>query len=361
MAYHFKRMLALAALSFVIWLYLLAGRGGFWRFRAAAAAHGPAPARRVAVIIPARNEAALIGRAIGSLWSQDYPGPYRIFVVDDHSTDGTAEAASGARVLRAPPLEPGWTGKLWALAHGVREAASFEPDYFFFTDADIEHAPDAISHLVSQAESDNRDLVSLMVRLRCESFAERAFVPAFVFFFFKLYPPAWIADPRRRTAGAAGGSILLRASALERIGGLKTIRGALIDDCALAGAVKRAGGRIWLGLARETRSLREYPTAADVGRMVARTAFTQLNHSALLLAGTLAGMFVIYVAPVFTLPFGAAAWAAMCLAYLPALRYYRRSPLWAPFLPLIAAFYTACTIYSALRHWTGLTPGWKGR
>jgi hopene-associated glycosyltransferase HpnB len=354
-------MLPLAALSLVLWLYLLFGRGGFWRFRAAVPPRGPVPLRRVAIVIPARDEAPLIGRAIASLSAQDYPGPFRIFVVDDHSTDGTAEAARGAVVLQAPPLAPGWTGKLWALQHGLREAAAFEPDYFFFTDADIEHAPNAISHLVSLAESDGRDLVSLMVRLRCESFAERAFVPAFVFFFFKLYPPAWIADPRRRTAGAAGGSILLRAAALERIGGLKAIRGALIDDCALARAVKRTGGRIWLGLAGETRSIREYPSAAAVGRMVSRTAFTQLNHSALLLAGTVAGMFAIYLAPVVALPFGAAAWAAMCVAYLPALRYYRRSPLWAPFLPLVAAFYTGCTIYSALRHWAGLSPGWKNR
>ena len=367
---------ALAVLTLLIWLYLLFARGGFWRFRQAIPACRLSGASRVAVVIPARNEAAFVAPAVASILNQDYPGPLRVLLVDDHSQDGTSEIAlESARqcgrpelltVLRAAPLPPGWTGKLWALSQGIREAAPFQPDFLLFTDADILHPPDGLSSLVALAESAPYHLVSKMVSLRCRTLAERALIPAFVFFFFKLYPPAWVADPRRSTAGAAGGCLLLRWSALSRIGGLQAIRGAVIDDCALARAVKQTGGRIWLGLAANTRSLRQYNTLRDAGLMISRTAYTQLHHSPLFLLATAAGMFVTYLLPPLlllspALPVAALVCALMLAAYTPALRFYRCSLLWAPLLPLIAAFYTAATIHSALRYYRGLGAPWKGR
>ena len=356
-----------AALSLVVvWLCLLFGRGFFWWIREARLASGPPPLRRVAVVIPARNEAALIGKAVASLAAQDYPGPLEILVVDDHSTDRTAEAAQGARVVAAGPLPDGWTGKLWAVSEGIREAAAFRANYFLLTDADVVHSPANLSRLVAHAEAGGYDLVSLMVELRSETLAERALIPAFVFFFLKLYPPRWIANPKRSTAGAAGGCMLVRRDALERIGGIETIRGELIDDCALAKAVKRGGGRVWLGLSTETRSIRQYASFAEVGRMISRTAFTQLSHSPLLLAGTVLGMSAIYLAPpVLALGFrswlAALAWLTMMAAYAPVLRLYRRSLAWAPALPLVALFYTAATVASALQYWMGRGGAWKGR
>jgi len=359
-------MTVLAAVVALIWLYLLLGRGFFWWTREARFASGPAPRRRVAVVIPARNEALLIGRAVASLAAQDYGGPFDIFVVDDHSTDATAQAACGANVVAAGPLPDGWTGKLWAVSEGVRAAAAFRPDYFLFTDADVVHAPGNLSRLVAHAEAGGYDLASLMVELRCETLAERALIPAFVFFFLKLYPPHWIASAKHSTAGAAGGCILIRRDALERIGGIAAIRGELIDDCALARAVKRSDGRVWLGLTSQARSIRQYSTFAEVGRMISRTAFTQLGYSPLLLAGTVLGMAAIYLLPpVLALGFrswlAALAWLMMMAAYAPVLRLYRRSPLWAPALPLIALFYTAATVVSAVEYWMGRGGAWKGR
>ena len=266
-------------------------------------------------------------------------------------------------VIRAAPLPPGWTGKpVGILAQKSTWARS---DYLPLTDADIVHPPDNIAALVARAEG-GYDLVSYMAKLKCESLAERALIPAFVFFFFfQLYPPAWIRNPRRKTAGAAGGCILIRGEMLERIGGIATIRGELIDDCALARAVKRAGGRVWLGLSEDTRSIREYATFSEIGRMISRTAFTQLRYSALLLAGTVFGLAFTYMAPVaLTIaghPLGAVAWLLMSIGYWPTLRYYGRSPLWAPLLPLIAAFYMACTVHSAVQYWRGAGGVWKGR
>ena len=350
----------------VIWLYLLVGRGYFWWTREAQLASRPAPPRRVAVVIPARNEAPLIGKAVASLAAQDYPGPFEVFVVDDHSTDGTAEAALGAHVVAAGPLPDGWTGKLWAVAEGIRAAAAFEADYFLFTDADVVHAPGNLSRLVAHAEAGGFDLASLMVELRCEALAERALIPAFVFFFLKLYPPRWIASSKHATAGAAGGCILVRRDALERIGGIAAIRGELIDDCALAKAVKRGGGRVWLGLTSQARSIRQYASFAEVGRMISRTAFTQLGYSSLLLAGTVLGMATIYLLPpVLALGFrswlAALAWLVMMVAYTPVLRLSRRSLAWAPALPLVALFYTAATVASAVQYWMGRGGAWKGR
>jgi hopene-associated glycosyltransferase HpnB len=359
-------MTVLAALVVVVWLYLLLGRGFFWWTREADLASGPAPARRIAVVIPARDEARVVGKAVASIVAQDYAGPFEIFVVDDHSTDGTAEAARGARVLAAGPLPEGWTGKLWAVSEGVRAAAAFRPDYFLFTDADVVHAPANLARLVALAEARGYELASLMVELRCETLAERALIPAFVFFFLKLYPPRWIASAKHATAGAAGGCMLVRREALERIGGVAAIRGELIDDCALAKAVKRSGGRVWLGLTSQARSIREYASFGDVGRMISRTAFTQLGYSPVLLAGTVLGMMAIYLLPpVLALGFGswpaALAWLMMMAAYTPVLRLYRRSPLWAPALPLVALFYAAATVVSAVEYWMGRGGAWKGR
>lgn len=366
-----------AALSLAVWLYLLLARGWFWRMRERAAgadarANSGAPA--VVAVIPARNEAAVVGRALASLAAQQYDGPFHIVLVDDGSTDGTAEAARAAAsperltVIQAPPLAAGWTGKLWAVNEGVRHASRFQPAYLLLTDADIVHAPGNLRDLTARAEF-GFDLVSYMATLRCRTLAERALIPAFVFFFFMLYPPAWIANPRRPAAGAAGGCLLIRMAALERIGGIDAIRGELIDDCALARSVKRSGGRVWLGLSEGTQSLRAYDTFAEIGSMISRTAFTQLRHSMWLLAGTVIGLAVVYlVPPVATVAgvqpaaaFGAAAWLAMSLAYWPTLRFYRQAPFWAPLLPLAALFYLGATVHSAVAYWRGKGGQWKGR
>jgi hopene-associated glycosyltransferase HpnB len=294
-----------------------------------------------------------------------------MILVDDASQDGTArlarEAAPQFPVIAARPLPPGWTGKMWAVAEGVRAATS---DYLLLTDADIVHPPEHLAGLVARAEQGGYDIVSYMVRLHCTSLAEQALIPAFVFFFFLLYPPAWIRDPRRRTAGAAGGCILIRRTALERIGGIERIRGELIDDCALARAVKHSGGRVWLGLSDTAASIRPYRTFGEIGRMISRTAFTQLNHSFLLLAGTVAGLILTYLAPpLLTLAassgaangMGAMAWLLMTAAYLPAVRYTNRHWFWAPLLPAIALFYLAATLHSAIAHTQGRGGLWKGR
>jgi hopene-associated glycosyltransferase HpnB len=272
-------------------------------------------------------------------------------------------------VIASRALPPGWTGKLWAVTQGVEASSATSPDFLLLTDADIVHAPDNVARLVARAQRDRLDLASVMVRLHCQTLAERFTVPAFVFFFFKLYPPAWIANPRRSVAGAAGGCILIRPEALARIDGIAAIRNELIDDCALARRVKSTGGRIWLGISRDTESIRHYTTFSSVREMIARTAFTQLKHSVLMLAGTLAGMALIYLAPPLLLfapdhvarALGLAAWLLMSAAYIPALRFYRQPPLLAPLLPLTAAFYTFATVESAVRYWRGSGGMWKGR
>ncbi len=356
------------------WLYLLVGRGGFWRMQVEPRAQEPGRWPSVAVVIPARNEAAVVGWAVASVAAQRYQGPWRMVLVDDHSTDDTAaiarRAAPDARlaIVAAGPLPSGWTGKLWALAEGVRQAAG-DPEYFLFTDADIAHPPGNLAHLAARAETEGYDLVSFMATLECGNAAERALIPAFVFFFFLLYPPAWIRDRRRATAGAAGGCILIRRAALERIGGIAAIAGELIDDCALARAVKRQGGRVWLGLSAETRSIRAYASFGEIGRMISRSAFTQLRHSRLLVAGTVAGMGLLYLSPpllVFlghggAVVAGASAWLASAVAYYPILRFYRLSPWRAPLLPAIAAFYAGATVHSAIAHGRGRGGEWKGR
>ncbi len=364
-----------AGSTVLIWLYLVFLRGMFWRLREHGLAPRPPVASRVGIVIPARDEAQTIGHTIASLTAQDFAGPVHIFLVDDHSVDATAEIARASAAsdlltfAAAAPLAAGWTGKTWAMAEGVRQAESFQPDYVLFSDADIVHSPDGIAQLVARAEAGGYDLVSWMVKLRSETFAERALIPAFVFFFFMLYPPAWTESARHKTAGAAGGCILLRWTALARIGGIAAIRGELIDDCALAKAVKSTGGKLWLGVTSKTASIRGYGTFGEIGRMISRTAFWQLRHSVVLLLGTIVGMFVTYMLPVLvlltgrptTMALGALAWILMMAAYTPSLRFYRLSPLWAPALPLVAVFYTGATIYSAIRYWTGRGGEWKGR
>jgi hopene-associated glycosyltransferase HpnB len=368
----------LAAATLAIWIYLLLWRGGFWREFARREGRPPAPmatAPRVVAIVPARDEAGVVARAIASHAAQRAPGYFHVVLVDDHSSDGTAEIAVSAApsdlltVISAAPLPAGWKGKLWAVAEGVRHAAALRPDYLLLTDADIVHGPDNVADLVARAAPEGYDLVSYMATLACETPAERALVPAFVFFFFLLYPPAWIRSRRRATAGAAGGCMLIRSAMLEKIGGIAAIHGELIDDCALARAVKRAGGRVWLGLGASTHSIRRYRTFGEIGRMISRSAFTQLRHSAILLAGTLAGLLLTYLAPpllTIVAPQPAAgmaamAWLLMSIGYVPALRFYRVGWFAAPLLPLVALFYAGATVDSAVSYWRGAGGQWKGR
>jgi hopene-associated glycosyltransferase HpnB len=372
-----------AAISLAIWIYLVFARGWFWRLRAfdndqtivVPLNRWP----RITAVVPARNEAETIGRAVAALVRQDYPGEFSIVVADDHSEDGTAELArrAGAEcgaservsICTAAPLPAGWTGKLWALNEGVTQAAREAPEFYWFTDADVVHAPDTLGRLAARAESNKLDLASLMVMLQTRTLPERALIPAFLYFFLKLYPPSWTADADARTAGAAGGCILLRRSALERIGGLARIRGEVIDDCALARAVKKSGERAWMGLTHRSVSLRGYGSFGQIRDMIARTAFTQLRYSVLALLGTLVVMFFTYIAPVVVFfardsiarILGAAAWALMSVSFLPTVRFYRLTPFWAPLLPLAAIFYSHATWLSAVRYWHGHGGEWKGR
>jgi hypothetical protein len=423
--------LGVAILSIGIWLWLLGTRGQFWRCQPQLEQEDCPEAQiwpTICAVIPARNEADLLPATLRSLLTQDYPGKLTVFLVDDHSTDGTAEVAIATatvigkvaqlQVLEAAALPSGWSGKLWAMDQGVQSARSLAPDYILFTDADIQHDPANLRRLVNRAIVADLDLVSVMVRLRCESFWEIWLIPAFVFFFQKLYPFSWVNTPDRATAAAAGGCILMRRAALDHIGGISTIRQALIDDCALAQAVKSiaassAGktakkrglnslpltslrgqgtvpgtelstgntlhaptapsGKIWLGLSDRTLSLRPYPSLKPIWNMVARTAYTQLNYSPSLLLGTLLGMTLIYLVPPLALLTGLATrmpsltlagslgWLLMTLAYLPTVRLYRCPPLMALGLPVIAALYTLMTLDSAVRHWRGQGGAWKGR
>jgi hopene-associated glycosyltransferase HpnB len=375
--------LAVAALSLATWIYLLLGRGFFWRARpweVDAEVSEPPTWPRVVAVIPARNEADMIPDTLASVMRQDYPGPFSVVLVDDHSDDGTEQEARAVAALAqskhpltivtGATLPPGWTGKLWAVRQGVAKAceATDPPDYLLLTDADIAYAPNAVRILVATARARGLALASLMVELHCESPAEKALVPAFVFLFQMLYPFAWVNDPRRKTAAAAGGCMLVRRDALVRAGGIDAIRSALIDDCALARAIKPVGpislGVSWLACSRRT-----YPALADIRRMVSRTAYDQLGRSPLLLAGTVAGMGLVFVAPPLfaffgggvTRVLGIAAWVLMAALFQPMLRFYRRSPLWGLALPAIAATYVAFTLDSAYQHARGRGGLWKGR
>lgn len=367
----------IGALSLFVWVALLVARGGFWRVSDSASDPklSCTSRARVAVVVPARNEEEVVGKAIRSLLEQDYAGPLHILLVDDHSVDDTVrvtrEAAADTEerltIVSATLLPTGWTGKMWALFQGVEKAAEFTPDYFLFTDADIVHAPDSVTSLVARAQAGNLSMVSMMVRLHCSSLAERMLIPAFVFFFFMLYPPQWVSNPRRKTAAAAGGDILVGREALARIGGIAAIRNELIDDCALARRIKE-NGSLWLGLTEDTRSIRGYGTFGSVGRMISRNAFYQLRHSVWLLIATVVGLAITFLVPPVLVFFGGwaalcggAAWLLMSIAFSPTLRFFSLSRLWGPLLPLAALFYTGATIHSAVRYWLGLGGEWKGR
>jgi len=385
-------LLLLTALSLCIWIYLVFFHAGFWH---ADVELGDQPPRRletwpaVAVLVPARDEAEVVAGSIASLLAQTYPGDHRVILIDDHSSDGTAEIAKAEAAARgmtdrltaiaARDLPPGWSGKLWALNEGLRELerAPNPAAYIWLTDADIAHGPEVLTQLVAKAEGDGRDLVSVMVQLHCGSFWERFLIPPFVYFFQKLYPFPAVADRKRRTAAAAGGCILVRREALLAVGGFAAMRDALIDDCTLAASVKRRQGGaakgIWLGLTRDSRSIRPYKGLGEIWDMVARCAYTQLHHSPWLLLGTLAGMCLTYLVP----PLGLlaalaqgelaagflalAAWALMTASALPTYRRYGLADWRALALPLVAVFYNAMTLTSALRYWRGEGGRWKGR
>ncbi len=395
---------AVATVALAGWVYLVLAHGGFWRTSVrlpAAQAGDPPEWPEVVAVIPARDEAAILPDTLPTLLGQRYPGRFRAVLVDDGSCDGTAEAAAkiaaaasaatggGAaelRVVQASARPDGWAGKVWAMAEGVRAAG--EPGYFLFTDADIAYAPETLTALVRAAVADRRDLLSQMAVLRAATGWERTLVPAFVYFFAQLYPFRRVNRPGGRTAAAAGGCMLVRRRALATAGGLDGIRDALIDDVGLARLLKRRvpGARCWLGLATGVFSRRPYPVLADLWDMIARSAYTQLRYSPLLLAGTVAGLLLLYALPpaalvaglaglaagagstadtLWVAAAGAAGWALMTVSYLPMLRYYRRyyplSAQRAPTLPLIAMLYAAMTVDSAVRHWQGRGGGWKGR
>jgi hopene-associated glycosyltransferase HpnB len=350
------------------WIYLFFAHGLFWRSRPQLAAAAPDEFPDIDIIVPARNEAETIQAVVASLLAQQYAGKFNVILVDDNSEDATAAlagSAAGLRVMRLDSKPPGWSGKLWALREGI---ATTHAPIVLLTDADILHQPTHLASLVAKLLASRLDMVSEMVRLNCASLAERMLVPAFVYFFQMLYPFARVNDPRSRVAAAAGGTVLIRRDVLERIGGIESIKTALIDDVALAKAVKQGGG-IFLGHSQLAESIRRYPKFQDLWQMIARTAFTQLRHSATLLFLTVAALTVIWLVPPWQALF-ANGWRAYCgmaacllaaLSYLPTLMRYRRNPLWALSLPLIALFYMAATIGSALNFWRGRGANWKNR
>ena len=373
----------LACLPLLIWIYMIVGRGMFWLARERD--DGPQPADPavwppVAIIVPARDEADVIARSIGSLLAQDYPGSFRVILVDDGSSDGTASVAgetaaklgrgSVLTIMPGAPLPPGWTGKLWAMKQGVDAASADQspPNYLLLTDADITHTPDNLRHLVARAEAGRLVLTSLMARLSCVNGPEKLMIPAFVYFFAMVYPFGQVNDPKSRIAGAAGGCMLARADALQAAGGIAAIRTAIIDDCALGAAMKQQGP-IWLGLTDRAESQRPYQSLGEIGRMISRSAYAQLDYSPLVLAGSLAGLVLTYLAPpliavlapgVLRLA-GLAAWILMAISFQPMLKFYRRSPLWGFALPVIGALYTVFTVKSAVDVWMGRGGFWKGR
>ena len=375
-------LLTFTALTLLAWIYLLAAHGAFWR-----TGHRlpppPLTARpnqwpSVTAVIPARDEADILPQTLPTVLTQDYPGRFTVILVDDESTDGTAEVAAGLdhagrlKVIGGNPTPPGWAGKVWAMQQGLDAAEG--ADYILFTDADIGYAQSTLTCLVEAAAG--RALVSQMALLRCESTAERLLIPAFVYFFAQLYPFPKVSDSRDQTGAAAGGCMLVRRETLARAGGLANIGGARIDDVALGTLLKRAGHDIWLGFTTDVTSRRPYDFA-QVWNMVARSAYTQLRYSPALLAGTVIGLAWLYLLPpaatvagLALLPspsaialtaLGTASWTLMSITYLPLLRLYRLNPLRAPTLPVIAALYVGMTVSSARRHYRGKGGEWKGR
>ncbi|WP_329584944.1 glycosyltransferase [Kitasatospora sp. NBC_01250] len=375
-------------LSLLCWLWLACCQGFFWRTDLRMPPHRPEPVLwpAVAVVVPARDEAAVLPSSLPGLLAQKYPGRARVILVDDHSSDGTAQVARALAdqcpeglpltVTTPPALPAGWTGKLWAVRHGVELAGGVE--WLLLTDADIAHGPGTLAALVAGAQAGRLDLVSQMARLRTETRWERLIVPAFVYFFAQLYPFRWSNRPGARTAAAAGGCSLVRREALERAGGVAAIRGAVIDDVSLARAVKRSGGRTWLGLAERPEelrvlSVRPYPGLGPLWRMVSRSAYAQLRHSPPLLLGTVLGLGLVYLLPPVAtvaglltghwglVATGAAAWALLTATYLPMIRYYDRPAPAALLLPFTALLYLLMTVDSAVQHYRGRGAAWKGR
>jgi hopene-associated glycosyltransferase HpnB len=375
-------LIPLGVIVFAVWLVLVLARGNFWQCRDrddVSALPSPVKWPQVVAVIPARDEADVIAASIGSLLAQDYPGDFRIVLVDDQSSDGTGQAAKACAAASAHPerlsvidgaaLPRGWAGKLWAVSQGISFAReNFAPKYLLLTDADIAHTPDNLRALVCRAEQGGYGLVSLMALLRCESFAENLLVPAFVYFFQMLYPFKWVSDARNKTAAAAGGCMLARANLLQKAGGIEAIAGALIDDCALGARMKQVGP-IWLGLTKRVVSLRPYPHFDDFRKMVARSAYAQLHYSPLWLIGALLGMVLTYFAPLglavfgsgVAQAFGMAAFVLMSVSFVPIQRFYGLSALRSLTLPLIAALYMVYTLDSALQFWRGRGGMWKGR
>lgn len=368
----------LAVLSFLIWLDLLFLRGMFWLARERDDRPPPIELKRwpsVTAVVPARNEVDVIARSIGSLLAQAYPGKLRIVLVDDESDDGTAKIAralddgSTLTVLSGTRRPAGWTGKLWAMSQGIAHATATDaPEYLWLTDADIAHAPDNLQALVARAQTNGLVLTSLMAKLHCTTWAERAFIPAFVFFFGMLYPFAWVNDRKARTAAAAGGCMLVERKALKAAGGIEKIRGAIIDDCALARLLK-ARGPIWLGLTERAVSIRPYTSLGEIRSMVARSAYAQLGYSPLVLFATLLGLALIFLIPPFCALLGSGlsriagllTWTLMAVSLWPMLRFYGHSPLWGVALPVIGLLYALFTLDSAIQHWNGRGGMWKGR
>ena len=373
--------------SLIIWLFLLIFWGGFWRLdrRITHTEKMLKTYPTVWAIVPARDEAEAIATSLTSLLNQNYLGEFLIVLIDDNSSDRTSEIArktaeklgksESLKIITGKPLADGWQGKLWAMHQGVEYARQPEstPDYFLFTDADIQHDLDNLTQLVTKAETEDLDLVSLMVRLKCVSFWDKLLIPAFVFFFQKLYPFSWVNNSVKTTAAAAGGCILISNQALREVGGIAAIKDALIDDCSLAKAVKSHNNNIWLGLSETTISLREYNRLEAIWNTVARTAYTQLNYSPLLLFGTVIGMSITYLAAPLCLGIGVithswlivgislVTWLLMAIAFLPTIRLYNLSIVWAFSLPAIAFLYTLMTIDSAIKYYQGKGGAWKGR
>jgi len=365
----------------LIWLAIVFARGGFWSVRRhlLPACAGEHRSVQVCVVIPARNEADTIARTVTALLRQEFNGTLRVIIVDDHSEDQTATVAARAAevigrrdaltVITGMPLPEGWTGKLWAVSQGLKKAQAFSPDYLLLTDADIEHGPLTLSALVAKAEREQLALTSLMVRLHCRTLPEKMMIPAFVYFFFLLYPPRWTANPQARTAGAAGGCMLIRPDALARAAGIESIRGEIIDDCALAKAIKGTGGRVWLGLADVSSSHRSYETVREIRKMIERTAFNQLKHSTILLIGTVVGLLLTFVLPIALLFSGSpaatvlatAAIVLMLASYVSMVLYYGLLPMWSLALSASACFYLWATLQSAWNFYRGHGGQWKGR
>ncbi len=361
-------------LALLVWIYLFVAHGGYWHSGPQLPAAMPPQFPQVDIVVPARDEALTIAAAIASLLAQDYRGAFRVILVDDNSSDGTAalagtaastDMAAGLQIITLRSKPAGWSGKLWALSQGI--AAGHAP-FLLLTDADIVHDPRHLSSLVAKLLQSEVHMVSEMVRLNCSSLAERALVPAFIYFFQMLYPFSRVNDPASRVAAAAGGTILIRRDALQHVGGIEAIKDSLIDDVALAKAVKTSGP-IFLGHSALAASIRPYVRFADIWHMISRTAFTQLRYSAALLTLTLIGLTLVWLVPATAILFGrgwlrssgAAAYALATFSYLPTLRRYGRSPAWALALPLIAVFYMAATLGSAINYWRGRGARWKSR